>query len=159
MQTLRARVDLRVMKIKWYSAFPKLQLKWSSTIPLFSVTSRTLVGGVLLLWRDAVVIFCRPSRLGHIQIGKNFIAYYLAAFVSTQIPSVCLSLPLSLSLTYNMCIRLNFWKSGYLLRPPTSKETRNQVPTSFYLFVFGYLVSFMSVYLFFNGVLHVVFTR
>ena len=41
----------------------KLQHCWSSTIRLFNVISRTLVKGVLLLWRDAVSVFYCPSRL------------------------------------------------------------------------------------------------
>ena len=36
-----------------------------STIRLFWVISRILDGGVLLLCRDAVSVFCSPSRLGH----------------------------------------------------------------------------------------------
>ena len=42
---------------------PKLQYYWSLTIRLFSVISRTLIGGVLPLCRDAIRVFCSPSRL------------------------------------------------------------------------------------------------
>ena len=45
---------------------PKLQHCWNLTIKLFSVISRTLVGGVLPLCREAVGVFYSPSRLGKI---------------------------------------------------------------------------------------------
>ena len=49
-------------------------LHWSLTIILFSVISRTLVGGVLPLCRGAVSIFCNHSRLGYnILVGIIFI--------------------------------------------------------------------------------------
>ena len=32
---------------------------------LFSIISRTLIGGVLPLYRDAVGVFCSPSQQGH----------------------------------------------------------------------------------------------
>ena len=41
----------------------KLQHYWSLTIRLFSVISRTLVGGVLPLCRDSVGVFYSPSWL------------------------------------------------------------------------------------------------
>ena len=47
--------------------FAKLQHYWSFTIILFSVISRTLLGGVLLLCRDVVGVFCSPSRLSQCQ--------------------------------------------------------------------------------------------
>ena len=62
---LLARVGLRAIAMKWYSAFPKLQHYWSLTISLFSVINRTLVRGVLPLCREAVGVFFSPSRLGH----------------------------------------------------------------------------------------------
>ena len=40
----------------------------ASPIRLFSVISKTLVGGVLPLWRDAVGVFCSPNRLGHVKV-------------------------------------------------------------------------------------------
>ena len=43
----------------------KFQHFWSLTTRLFSVISRTLVEGVLRLCRNAVCVFCSPSRLGH----------------------------------------------------------------------------------------------
>ena len=43
MLPLRARVDLGVMAIKGYSAFPKFQHYWNLTIRLFSVKNRTLI--------------------------------------------------------------------------------------------------------------------
>ena len=52
---LRAREDLRAMGMKGYSAFPKLQHYRILTIRQFTVISRTLVGGLLLFWRDVVV--------------------------------------------------------------------------------------------------------
>ena len=62
---LRAWVDLEAMVIKRYSVFYKLQHYWSLTIRLFSVITRTLVGGGgLPLCRDAIGVFCSPNRLG-----------------------------------------------------------------------------------------------
>ena len=51
---------------------PKLQYYWSLTIRLFSVISKTLIGRVLALCRDAVV-FYNPSRLGHLQKGVSWV--------------------------------------------------------------------------------------
>ena len=53
------------MAIKGYSAFPKTPTHWSLIIRLLSAISRTLVGGVLPLCRDAAGVFYSPSRLGH----------------------------------------------------------------------------------------------
>ena len=41
---------------------PKLQHYWSLTIRLFSIIFRTLIGGVLLLSRDAVSVFYSPHN-------------------------------------------------------------------------------------------------
>ena len=61
----RACVDLEAMEIKEYFGFPKASHYWSLTTRLFSVMSRTLVGGwVLLLCREAVGVLCSPSRVG-----------------------------------------------------------------------------------------------
>ncbi len=62
----RARVDLGAMAIRGTLHSPKLQNYWNLTIRLFSVISRTLVGGVLPLCREAVGVFYSPSRLGNI---------------------------------------------------------------------------------------------
>ena len=40
-------MDLAVMAMKEYSAFPKARAYWSLTIGLFKVMSKTLVGEVL----------------------------------------------------------------------------------------------------------------
>ena len=45
MLPLRARVDLGVMVMKGYSAFPQTPALLESHIKLFRVISRTLVGG------------------------------------------------------------------------------------------------------------------
>ena len=45
---------------------PKPQHHWNLTIRLFSVVSRTLIGGVLPLGRDAVSVFYSPSWLGNL---------------------------------------------------------------------------------------------
>ena len=52
------------------------QLEWtwerwqsSSIIKLFGVISRTLIGGVLALCRNAVGVFCSPSWLDHVPSG------------------------------------------------------------------------------------------
>ena len=55
--------DQRAIAMKEYSTFPKLQHYWRLT-RLFSVTTRTLIEGVLILNRDGVSIFCSPSQLG-----------------------------------------------------------------------------------------------
>ena len=61
MLPLRVRVDLRAMALKGTLHSPKLQYYWSLTIRLFSVISRTLVGEVLPLCRDAVGVFYSPA--------------------------------------------------------------------------------------------------
>ena len=91
MLPLRASVDLGVVAIKWYSAFPKLQYCWSLTIRLFDVISRGLVGGVLLLCG----VFSGPSRLSQVStcilsthlIKKIFsiIFYYYFNFLSIRV--------------------------------------------------------------------------
>ena len=48
----------------------------SLTISLFSVISRTLVGGVLPLCWDAIGIFCRPSWLGYQRVNFNLQSFY-----------------------------------------------------------------------------------
>ena len=58
---LQIRVVLGVIAMKGYSAFPKLQHYWSLTIGLFSVIYRTLVKKVLILYRNAVGVFCSPG--------------------------------------------------------------------------------------------------
>ena len=50
--------------MKKLSAFPKATVLLKPTIRLFSVISRTVVEGVLLLCRNAVGVFYSPSRLG-----------------------------------------------------------------------------------------------
>ena len=60
-QPLRARVYLGVMAMKDHSAFP---------IRLFNVMYRTFFGGVFPLCRNAVSVFCSPSRLGRVLDDK-----------------------------------------------------------------------------------------
>ena len=48
--------------MKEYFVFPKTPI--ILTIRLFSVMTRTFVGGVLPLCRDSINVFCCPSRLG-----------------------------------------------------------------------------------------------
>ena len=59
MLLLQGRGDLGAMAIMGTLHYRSL------TIRLFSVISRTLVGGVLPLCSDAVGIFCSTSRLSH----------------------------------------------------------------------------------------------
>ena len=68
---LRARVDLRVMAIKWYTPFPKLQyyLNLTHSVLLLSFLSGTLVRGVLALCRDTVGVFYSLNRLGQTLSG------------------------------------------------------------------------------------------
>ena len=57
---------------------PELQHHWNLTFRLFSVLSRTLVGGgVLRLFRGVVGVFCSPSRQGNWEVWLGFMAYYL----------------------------------------------------------------------------------
>ena len=51
---------------------PKLKHYRNLTIILFSIISKTLVGGVLLLCRGAVGVFCSPNQLGHRLLGILF---------------------------------------------------------------------------------------
>ena len=48
--------------------YPKYQYYWNLTIRLFSVISRTLVGGILPLCRDAVGVFYSPHRQVNLKI-------------------------------------------------------------------------------------------
>ena len=55
----------------------KFQHHWNLTIRLFSVISRTLVGWVLPLCRDAVGVFYSPSRLGKTRRNMWFRPFFL----------------------------------------------------------------------------------
>ena len=74
MLPLQVSVDLGVVAIKEYSAFPKAHalLKPHHQIALCHIT-RTLVGGVLHLGRDPVGVFCSPSHwaTGH-SLGESY---------------------------------------------------------------------------------------
>ena len=80
MLPLRARLDLRVMAMKGYCIFPKALALLEPHHRLFSVISRTPVGGVLLLSREAVGVFYSPNRQGdlgrelHHQIYMSVVA-------------------------------------------------------------------------------------
>ena len=65
MLPFRARVDLGAVPMKRYSAFPKAPALLEPYHQIVLCHIRTLVGGVLPLCRDAVGVFCNPSRLGH----------------------------------------------------------------------------------------------
>ena len=56
------------------------------TIRVFSVVSRTLFAGVLPLFRNAIGVFCSPSRLDHCFLGKNpqcmYVYMYICVYVS-----------------------------------------------------------------------------
>ena len=73
MLPLRAKVDLEAMAVKGYSVSPKLQHYWNLSIRLFSVISRTLVGGGVTLCRDSVGVFYSPSWLGNGRILFEFL--------------------------------------------------------------------------------------
>ena len=60
------------MAMKGYTTFTKFQHYWSLTMRLFSAISRTLVGGILHLRRDAVGVFYCPNRLGNLKMKVNF---------------------------------------------------------------------------------------
>ena len=63
MLLVQAGVDLRVRAMKGTQLFPKIQHYWNLIIRLFCVISRTFVGRVLPLFRDAVGVFYSPSWL------------------------------------------------------------------------------------------------
>ena len=56
----------------------KPQHYWNITIRLFSVISRTLVGGVLPLCRCAVDVFYSPSRLGKEKLESYLSQSYIS---------------------------------------------------------------------------------
>ena len=70
---------------------PKHQHYCSLTIGLFSVNSRTLIGGVLLLSRDAVGVFYCPSRLGKYLLAGH-IRYLLPGYILYLLPGYILYL-------------------------------------------------------------------
>ena len=82
MLLLQARVDLGAMARNEYSTLPKAPaLQEPHHQIIFSDISRTFVGGVLALCRDAVGVFYNPSRLGH---GLNKEADILPNKISTE---------------------------------------------------------------------------
>ena len=60
---VRKKVDAKKQRTNPHS--PKLQHYWNLIIRLFSVIIKTLVGGVLPLFRDAVGVFFGPNQLGY----------------------------------------------------------------------------------------------
>ena len=64
MLSLQGRVDLEAMALKEYSAFPKAPTLLKPHYQIACVMSRTLIGGVLPLCKDAVGVFYSPSQLG-----------------------------------------------------------------------------------------------
>ena len=64
----------------------KLQHYWSLTVRLFSVINRTLVERVLPLCREAVGVFCSPSRQGHRTLAAG-------SYPSVEKQSVCSATP------------------------------------------------------------------
>ena len=65
MLQLWARVDLGAMVMKGYSTFPKAPALLEPHHPIILCQSRTFIGGVLPLCREAVGVFYSPSRLGN----------------------------------------------------------------------------------------------
>ena len=62
----------------------KFPYYWSLNIWLSSVRSKTLVGGVLPLCRDAVDVFCRPNQLDHqlfLSVKQFFFKHFTLAEV------------------------------------------------------------------------------
>ena len=80
--------------MKEYSAFLKLQHYWNLTIGLFSVISRTFIGRVLPLCRDAVSVFCCSIKLGH----QSFLNVKTVLFQTIQF---------SISTKFSLYIQLN----------------------------------------------------
>ena len=61
---LRARGDLGTIAMKGYSAFPKAPALLEPLHQIVCVISRTLVGGILLIYGEAVgAAFCSPNRI------------------------------------------------------------------------------------------------
>ena len=103
MLPLQARVDLALMAMKGYPAFPKAPTLLEPHHQILSVISRTLVGGILLLSRKAVVVFYSPSwlskcilmllsvdkslLLNHMNLSTNFtlVAAFKLNWFSTKI--------------------------------------------------------------------------
>ena len=56
--------------------FHNFQHYWSLTIGLFWVISRTLIGGVLPLESNAIIVFCRPSRVGQMMVRDGAIPIF-----------------------------------------------------------------------------------
>ena len=84
-RTLSDATILGVMAMKGTPHSPKLQHYWNLTIRLFSVISRTLVGGVLLFCRDAISIFCILSWLSQFIFVYMYIYIYI--YICTYINS------------------------------------------------------------------------
>ena len=82
MLLLRARVDLGVKAMKRYSAFPKAPaILEHLTIRLFSIISRTLVGGFVTVYRGAVGVFYSPIRLGNSRGEHIYIYIYIYIYI------------------------------------------------------------------------------
>ena len=76
-----SRPEWTWVRWKWRSTphSPKFQNYWNLTIKLFSVISRTLVGGVLPFGRDAVGVFFNPSSTGAESEGDKWL-FKLSAY-------------------------------------------------------------------------------
>ena len=73
MLSLWIKVELRVMAIKGYSAFPKTPALQEPHRQIVSCHIRTLIRGVLSFCRDATRVFYSPSWLGIWQGGILFL--------------------------------------------------------------------------------------
>ena len=101
----RCRVD---GAIKGYSAFP--------TIRLFSVISRTLVGGVLPLCREVVGVFYSPSLL-----GKDLFKNHLSSIE----PYVKIDHFKNYPYSIGRCARIDLFKKYSYSTGPCAKTRKN----------------------------------
>ena len=76
---LRVRVDLGAMAIKGYSVFSKAPTLLEPHHQIVCVISWTLIGGDLLLRKEAIGVFYSPSRLGHMTLVEGILTLYREA--------------------------------------------------------------------------------
>ena len=69
-------MNLGAMAIKKYSEFPKAPVLLEPHHQTFKFHIRTLVGEVLHIGREAVGVFCSPSRLGH----EELVFFHICTF-------------------------------------------------------------------------------
>ena len=102
----RVRMDLGAMALKEYFAFPKVPALLEPHNQIVSCHMQDTCWGVLPLWREAVGIFYRPSRLG-MQIFCWTLAFH-SLFISVFVNTVSVS---SLLNTFHLYKYIQFFIS------------------------------------------------